>query len=159
MILLRVIPAGEAYRAIDWRTLTMIAGLLPLGIAMETTGTARFIADQTAGLVAGCPTPLILIAVALLATIFSLVISNIAATVILVPLALVMAGSFGLDPRGLALLVGICTSNSFLLPTHPVNALLMGPGNYRPRDYILPGSIMTVVFILIAVGIVSLLYF
>lgn len=159
MILLRVIPAGEAYRAIDWRTLTMIAGLLPLGIAMETAGTARFIADQTAGLVAGCPTPLILIAVALLATIFSLVISNIAATVILVPLALVMAGSFGLDPRGLALLVGICTSNSFLLPTHPVNALLMGPGNYRPRDYILPGSIMTVVFILIAVGIVSLLYF
>lgn len=159
MILLRVIPAGEAYRAIDWRTLTMIAGLLPLGIAMETTGTARFIADQTAGLVAGCPTPLILIAVALLATIFSLVISNIAATVIVVPLALVMAGSFGLDPRGLALLAGICTSNSFLLPTHPVNALLMGPGNYRPRDYILPGSIMTVVFILIAVGIVSLLYF
>ncbi len=159
MILLRVIPVGEVYRAIDWRTLTMIAGLLPLGIAMETTGTARFIADQVAALVAGYPTPLILIAVALLATAFSLVISNIAATVILVPLALVMAGSFGLDPRGLALLVGICTSNSFLLPTHPVNALLMGPGGYQTRDYIVPGSIMTVVFILITVGIVSLLYF
>ncbi|SCL75431.1 transporter, divalent anion:Na+ symporter (DASS) family [Methanoculleus chikugoensis] len=159
MILLGVVPVGEVYRAIDWRTLTLIAGLLPLGIAMETSGAARFIADQTADLVAGYPTLLILVAVALLATAFSLVISNIAATVILVPLALVMAGSFGLDPRGLALLVGICTSNSFLLPTHPVNALLMGPGNYRPRDYIVPGSVMTVVFILIAVGIVSLLYF
>jgi|GEM_PF-4703926 len=66
---------------------------------------------------------------------------------VLVALALVMAGSFGLDPRGLALLVGICTSNSFLLPTHPVNALLMGPGNYRARDYTAPGSVMTVVFI------------
>ncbi|BBL67301.1 SLC13 family permease [Methanoculleus chikugoensis] len=126
---------------------------------METSGAARFIADQTAGLVAGYPTLLILIAVAVLATAFSFVISNIAATVLLVPLALVMAGSPGLDPRGLALLVGICTSNSFLLPTHPVNALLMGPGGYRTRDYIVPGSIMTVVFILIAVGIVSLLYF
>ncbi|MCK9299696.1 MAG: SLC13 family permease, partial [Methanoculleus sp.] len=159
MILLRIVPIGEVYRAIDWRTLALIAGLLPLGIAMDTTGTARFIADQTAGLVAGYPTPLILIAVAVLATAFSLVMSNIAATVLLVPLALVMAGSFGLDPRGLALLVGICTSNSFLLPTHPVNALLMGPGNYRTRDYLVAGGALTIVFIFVAVGIVSLFYF
>jgi len=159
MILLRIVPIGEVYRAIDWRTLALIAGLLPLGIAMDTTGTARFIADQTAGLVAGYPTPLILVAVAVLATAFSLVMSNIAATVLLVPLALVMAGSFGLDPRGLALLVGICTSNSFLLPTHPVNALLMGPGNYRTRDYLVAGGALTIVFIFVAVGIVSLFYF
>jgi di/tricarboxylate transporter len=159
MVLLRIIPVGEAYRAVDWRTLVLIAGLLPLGIAMDTTGTALFVADRMAVLVAGSPTLLILFAVAVLATILSLVMSNIAATVLLVPLALVMAGSFGLDPRGLALLVGICTSNSFLLPTHPVNALLMGPGNYRTRDYIVAGSVMTVVFIVIAVSLVSLLYF
>ncbi|MDN7012080.1 SLC13 family permease [Methanoculleus sp. FWC-SCC3] len=159
MVLLRVIPVGEVYRAIDWRTLVLIAGLLPLGIAMDSTGTAAFVTDAMTRLVTGYPTFLVLIAIGLFATAFSLVISNIAATVLLVPLALVMAGSLGLDPRGLALLVGICTSNSFLLPTHPVNALLMGPGNYQPRDYIVPGSIMTVVFILIAVGIVSLLYF
>lgn len=71
--------------------------------------------------------------------------------VLLAPLVLVMAGSFGLDPRGLALLE--------LLPTHLVNALLRGPGNYRTRDYVVAGSVMTVVFIVIAVGIVSLLYF
>ncbi|MBA7481179.1 hypothetical protein ES707_16649 [subsurface metagenome] len=159
MVLLRVIPVGEVYRAVDWRTLALIAGLLPLGIAMDTTGTARFIADRMTGLVAGYPTLLILITIAVLATAFSLVMSNVAATVLLVPLALVMAGSFGLDPRGMALLVGICTSNSFLLPTHPVNALLMGPGNYRTRDYLVAGGALTVVFILVAVGIVSLLYF
>ncbi len=159
MVLLRVIPVGEVYRAVDWRTLALIAGLLPLGIAMDTTGTARFIADRMTGLVAGYPTLLLLIAIAVLATAFSLVMSNVAATVLLVPLVLVMAGSFGLDPRGLALLVGICTSNSFLLPTHPVNALLMGPGNYRTRDYLVAGGALTVVFILVAVGIVSLLYF
>jgi len=159
MVLLRVIPVDEVYRAIDWRTLVLIAGLLPLGIAMDTTGTARFIADRVIDLVAGYPTLLILVAVAVLATVFSLVISNIAATVLLVPLALVMASSLGLDPRGLALLTGICTSNSFLLPTHPVNALLMGPGGYRNRDYIVAGGVLTVIFILVAVGIVSLLYF
>ncbi|WP_292518885.1 SLC13 family permease [Methanoculleus sp.] len=159
MVLLRVIPVGEVYRAIDWRTLVLIAGLLPLGIAMDSTGTARFIADRMVALVAGYPTLLILIAVAVLATAFSLIMSNIAATVLLVPLAIVMAGPLGLDPRGLALLVGICTSNSFLLPTHPVNALLMGPGNYQTRDYLVAGSVMTVVFILIAVGLISLLFF
>lgn len=139
IVLLRVISIDEVYRAIDWRTLVLIAGLLPLGIAMDTTGTARFIADRIVDLVAGYPTFLILIAIALLATAFSLVMSNIAATVLLVPLAVVMADPLGLDPRGLALLVGICTSNSFLLPTHPVNALLMGPGNYRTRDYLFAG--------------------
>lgn len=159
MILLRVIPVEEVYRAIDWRTLVLIAGLLPLGIAMDSTGTARFVADLMTRLVAGYPVPLILIAIALLATAFSLVMSNIAATVLLVPLAIVMAGSLGLDPRGLALLVGICTSNSFLLPTHQVNALLMGPGGYRNRDYIVAGGALTVIFIVVAVGIVSLLYF
>ncbi|KAF5047643.1 Citrate transporter [anaerobic digester metagenome] len=159
MILLRVIPVGEVYRAIDWRTLVLIAGLLPLGIAMDTTGTAQFVADRLVGLVAGYPTLLILVAVAVLATTFSLVMSNIAATVLLVPLVLVMAGSLGLDPRGLALLTGICTSNSFLLPTHPVNALLMGPGGYRNRDYLVAGGALTVIFIIVAVGIISLLYF
>jgi di/tricarboxylate transporter len=159
MVLLRVIPVSEAYRAIDWRTLVLIAGLLPLGIALDTTGTARFIADRVVGLVAGYPTLLILVAVAVLATGFSLVMSNIAATVLLVPLVLVMAGSLGLDPRGLALLAGICTSNSFLLPTHPVNALLMGPGGYRNRDYLVAGGALTVIFIIVAVGITSLLYF
>ncbi|MDD4252943.1 MAG: SLC13 family permease [Methanoculleus horonobensis] len=159
MVLFRVIPVDEVYRAIDWRTLVLIAGLLPLGIAMDTTGTARFVADRVAVLVAGSPTLLILVAVAVLATVFSLVMSNIAATVLLVPLVLVMAGSFELDSRGLVLLVGICTSNSFLLPTHPVNALLMGPGNYRTRDYVVAGSVMIVVFVVIAVGIVSFLYF
>lgn len=159
IVLLRVISIDEVYRAIDWRTLVLIAGLLPLGIAMDTTGTARFIADRIVDLVAGYPTFLILIAIALLATAFSLVMSNIAATVLLVPLAVVMADPLGLDPRGLALLVGICTSNSFLLPTHPVNALLMGPGNYRTRDYLFAGGAQTVIFIAIAVGFVSLLYF
>jgi len=159
MILLRVIPVGEVYRAIDWRTLVLIAGLLPLGIAMDTTGTAQFVADRLVDLVAGYPTLLILVAVAVLATTFSLVMSNIAATVLLVPLVLVMAGSLGLDPRGLALLTGICTSNSFLLPTHPVNALLMGPGGYRNRDYLVAGGALTVIFIIVAVGIISLLYF
>lgn len=159
MVLLRVVPVEEVYRSIDWRTLVLIAGLLPLGIAMDTTGTARFIADRMTGLVAGHPTLLVLIAIAVLATAFSLAMSNIAATVLLVPIVLAMAGTVGLDPRGLALLVGVCTSNSFLLPTHPVNALLMGPGNYRTRDYFVAGSVMTVVFILIAVGITHLLYF
>ncbi len=159
MVLLRVISIDEAYRAIDWRTLVLIAGLIPLGIAMDETGAAQFIADRLVTVTAGQHPLLILAAVAVLATFFSLFMSNIAATIVLVPLALAMATVVNLDPRGLALLVGLCTSNSFLLPTHQVNALLMGPGGYRNRDYLRAGGAMTVLFIVIAVGLVYLLDF
>ena len=77
--------------------------------------------------------------------------SNVAATVLLVPLALMMAAIAGMDARALALLVAVCASNSFLLPTHQVNALLMSPGGYRNIDYLRAGGIMTVIFIIIVV--------
>ncbi|MDN7024618.1 SLC13 family permease [Methanoculleus sp. FWC-SCC1] len=159
MVLLRVISIDEAYRAIDWRTLVLIAGLIPLGIAMDETGAAAYIADLLVAATAGQHPLVVLTAVAVLATFFSLFMSNIAATVVLVPLALAMGAVVNLDPRGLALLVGLCTSNSFLLPTHQVNALLMGPGGYRNRDYLRAGGAMTLLFIVIAVGLVYLLYF
>ncbi|RXE57009.1 citrate transporter [Methanoculleus taiwanensis] len=159
MVLLRVVSIEEAYRAIDWRTLVLIAGLIPLGIAMDQTGTAAFVADQLLAVTAGQHPLVILLAVAVLATFLSLIMSNIAATVLLVPLVLAVAVVPGLDPRGLALLVGLCTSNSFLLPTHQVNALLMGPGGYRNRDYLRAGGALTVLFIIIAVGLVYLFSF
>ena len=73
--------------------------------------------------------------IGVLATIFTLVISNVGATVLLVPLVVNMALAAGADPRMAALVVGLATSNSFILPTHQVNALYMGPGRYRSVDF------------------------
>ena len=158
MVLLKVISIDEAYGAIDWRTIVLLAGLIPLGIAMEETGAAGLIAQSMMDHLRGAPTILVLLAVAALATLLSLTISNVAATVLLVPLAMIMARDMAIDPRALALLVGVCASNSFILPTHQVNALLMAPGGYSSSDYIRAGGFMTVIFILVAALMVDLFY-
>ena len=158
MILLRVISIDDAYRAVDWRTVFLLAGLIPLGIAMDKTGAAAYVAGQLMSVLHGHHPLFLLAAVAVLATVLSLFMSNVAAAVLLVPLVINMAKLASLDPRMLALLVAVCASNSFILPTHQVNALLMGPGGYRNSDYLRAGGIMTVVFLVLAVGTVYLFY-
>ncbi len=157
MIILRIIPIDEAYRAVDWRTVFLLAGLIPLGIAVDRTGAARYAAIQIMQVLEGHPL-MILFVVGLLATFFSLVISNVATTILLVPLAMVMADLVGINPRGLALLVAVCASNAFLLPTHQVNALLISPGGYRTRDFIRVGGVLTIIYLVIAVILVYMLY-
>ena len=158
MILLRIVPIDEAYRAVDWRTVFLLAGLIPLGIAMDNTGTAQYAALQMMELLEGSHTIVILFAVGLLSTIFSLFMSNAAATVLLVPLVLIIGNISGITPRGLALLVALCASNSFVLPTHQVNALIMSPGGYRNADYLRAGGVMSIIFITVAVGFIYLFY-
>jgi di/tricarboxylate transporter len=158
MVLFGVVSIQEAYRSIDWRTVFLLAGLIPLGIAMENTGAAAFLANGLMELVGGTHPLVILTGIAVLATFFSLFMSNIAATVILVPLVLIIGADTGIDPRGLALLVAVCASNSFVLPTHQVNAFIMGPGGYRNHDFLKAGGIMTVLFIAVAVTCVYLLF-
>jgi di/tricarboxylate transporter len=158
MIVTRVLSIDEAYKAVDWRTIFLLGGLIPLGIATEKTGTAAYIA-QTVLTMLGQVSPLVLLTViGILSTIFTLVISNVGATVLLVPLVVNMAMGAGTDPRMAALVVGLATSNSFMLPTHQVNALYMGPGRYRSVDFIKAGSIMSFIFIVVMIGMIYLWY-
>jgi di/tricarboxylate transporter len=158
MILLRVITIDEAYRAVDWRTVFLLAGLIPLGVAMESSGMAGWIARNATTLLSQTHPAVLLAAVGLMATLFSLFMSNVAATVLLVPLVAQLGASAGVSPRALGLLVAVCASNSFVLPTHQVNALLMAPGGYRNADYLRAGSGMTVLFLVVAVGLVYAFY-
>lgn len=158
MILFKVISIDEAYRAVEWQTVFLLAGLIPLGIAMDRTGTAAYIANHLISWLQGSHAILLLLAVATLATLFSLFMSNVAATVLLVPLVMMMGNIAGINPRALALLVAVCASNSFLLPTHQVNALLMSPGGYRNIDYLRAGGLMTIIFIVIVVFGIYFIY-
>jgi di/tricarboxylate transporter len=159
MIISRVLTIDEAYQSVDWRTIFLLAGLIPLGIATEKTGTAAWIAGKVLGALGGSvPEILLLTVVALLATVFTLVISNVGATVLLVPLVVNLATGAGTDPRMAALVVGLATSNSFMLPTHQVNALYMGPGRYRSVDFMKAGGILTVIFIVVMIATLYLLY-
>lgn len=158
MVMLNIVPKEELYRAIDWRTVFLLAGLIPLGIAFESTGAAKLLADLTVEVVKNLHVFLILLVIGGIASIFSLFMSNVAATVLLVPLVMIMANGFGIDPRGAALLVAICASNSFVIPTHQVNAYIMGPGGYATKDYIRAGGGLTILFLLVATTVIYLLY-
>jgi di/tricarboxylate transporter len=163
MILTNVLSMDEAYRAVSWKTVFLLASLIPLGAAVQDTGTAAWIAQSTLQML-GDVSPLMLQAViAILATFFTLVMSNVGATVLLVPLAIniaLAAQGMGMDadPRIFALTAAIATSNSFLIPTHQVNALIMGPGGYRVKDFMKAGGIMSVLFLIVALAMLNWLY-
>ena len=158
MILTRVLTIDEAYDSVDWRTIFLLAGLIPLGIATEKSGAASWIAHTVLNAL-GPMSPIVLLTViGILSTAFTLVISNVGATVLLVPLVVNMALAANADPRMAALVVGLATSNSFILPTHQVNALYMGPGRYRSADYLRAGSLISIVFIIVMIGAIYLFY-
>ena len=159
MILSGVLNIDEAYEAVSWKTVFLLASLIPLGLAVETSGTASWIAEQTLRVVGDMPVWVIQFAVAALATFFTLVMSNVGATVLLVPLAVNIAmGVEGADPAIFALTVAIATSNSFLIPTHQVNALIMGPGGYRVPDFMKAGGIMTILFLIVSMSVMNLVF-
>jgi len=158
MILARVLTIDEAYRGVDWRTVYLLGGLIPLGTAMQSTGTADWMAAHLMALV-GSPSPTVFFfVVGLLSTIFTLVVSNVGAVVLLIPLVVDMAMDVGVDPRLAALVVALAASNSFMLPTHQVNALYMGPGNYSSRDFIKAGAPLTLIFLVLLTLMIRLFY-
>ena len=159
MILAKVITINEAYRAVDWRTVFLLGGLIPLGMAVDQTGTAEWIAKGIVTGLGNFMTPLLLLIVlAVLSCAFTTVISNVGACTLLVPLGISIANQIGVDPRVAAIVVGLGVSNSFILPTHQVNALYMGPGGYRTRDYIKIGGVLVVVYITILVTMTYIFY-
>ncbi|HMB60876.1 MAG TPA: SLC13 family permease, partial [Xanthomonadales bacterium] len=158
MVITGVLSIDEAYSAVSWKTVFLLASLIPLGQAMERTGTAAWIAQEIMMILGDVPAITIQIALAVLATVFSLVMSNVGATTILVPIAVSIAVTTGANPLMYALIVALSTSNAFILPTHQVNALIMGPGGYRVSDFIRVGSIMSVVFIVVMLTMVNWIF-
>lgn len=158
MVLLRVLSIQEAYQAIEWKVIFLLAGLIPLGLAMQNTGTAVFLAEKMMLMIQGMHQLLFILAIGTLATLLSLVLSNVGAVVVLTPLVSNMAVLGNLDPRPLVLMAALCATNSFILPTHQVNALLMSAGGYRNADYIKAGSGMTLIYLLLVTFVFYLFY-
>jgi len=158
MILSGVLRIEEAYQAVSWKSVFLLASLIPLGFAVETSGTATWIAEQTLALLGGVPIWMLQLSVAVLDTTFTLVMSNVVATVLLVPLAVNIAIGAGANPAVFTLTVALATSNSFFLPTHQVNALIMGPGGYRVSDFMRASGIMTALFLGVMMVMLNLLF-
>lgn len=159
MVLTRVMNLDEAYQSVDWMTVFLLAGLIPLGIAFESTGAARFLAAAMVDLTQGALTPVwLFLIIGCLTSFFTLVTSNIGATVLMIPLSMNMALQSGADPRMAALLVAVAASNTFILPTHQVNALVMRPGGYKIKDFIRAGAGMTLIYIVVVMVLMVFVY-
>ena len=158
MLLTRVLSIDEAYRAVGWNTVFLLASLIPLGQAVQNSGTAAWIAQQILIVLDGWSVLSLQVGVAILATVFSLVMSNVGATVLLVPLAVSIALAAGANPAVFALTVAISTSNSFIIPTHQVNALIMGPAGYKVMDFVKSGGIMTLLFLVVSLTMLNLVF-
>lgn len=158
MILSDCLNMEEAYRAIQWPAIFLIAGMLPLGLAMQNSGAARFLANQVISTVEPLG-PLALVAgLFLLTTLASQVMPNPVVAVLMVPIALNTAKDMGFSPQSLAMLVALGASATFLSPVgHPANILVMGPGGYRFGDYAKVGLPLT--FLMLVVILITLPYF
>jgi di/tricarboxylate transporter len=158
MLLAGVLSMDEAYHAINWKTIFILACLIPLGGAMDSTGTAAWIAQELMVYFGDLPQWAIQAFIAILALGFSQVISNVGAAVMMVPMAINIALASGGNPAAYALIVAISTSNTFLLPSaNPVLLVVAGPGGYRARDFLrvgLPLTVLILVTTLISVNLV-----
>ena len=159
MLLSGVLNMDEAYRAVNWKTIFVTACLIPLGWSMDSTGTAAWVAQEVL-LHLGHASPWILqLSLALLTLTFSQVMSNVGATVMMVPVAISVAVATGGNPSAYALIVAVSSSNTFLLSSgHPALMMVTGPGDYSARDFLRAGVPLTFIVLLITLVAVNLMY-
>jgi len=158
LVISKVLHIDEVYRAVEWKTVFLVAGLIPLGAAFEKTGAANFLAMSILQQISGITPLLLYLVLAMLTSFFALFVSNVGTTVLLVPLAMNLASQIGADPKIAGLVVAISSINTFILPTHQVNALIMQPGGYKTSDYMRVGSGMMVLFLMILMAMLALFY-
>jgi di/tricarboxylate transporter len=152
----RCITPQEAYRSIDWRLLVLIGSMLSLGVAMEHTGTASYLAGLIVDVTATLDPIWLLGGFFALTMLLTQPMSNQAAAIVVVPIALQTAMQLGLNPRTFAVMIAVGASCSFLTPLEPASLMVFGPGNYRFRDFFIVGLPLTVIIFLIAIVIVPL---
>lgn len=155
MVLTGCLTMDEAYQSIVWRSVFLIAGMLPLGIAMENTGTARFLAEQIVSLMGGFGPLAVLAGIMIFAGLVTEPMSNAAATVLMVPISIDIALGMGASPQAFVLATVIGASTSFLTPVgHQANVLVMGPGGYRFFDYTRVGFWLNIIIITISLLVI-----
>lgn len=150
MILTGVLSMDEAYQSIEWKSVFLIAGMLPMGIAMQNSGTALYLAQQIVEVVGNWGTVAVLMGIFLMTALTTEVMSNAAATVLVTPIAIDAARSLEANPQTFVMAVVIAAATSFLMPIgHQANVLVFGPGGYKFGDYTKVGVWLNIIIFFI----------
>jgi di/tricarboxylate transporter len=151
MVLTGCLSIEEAHESIDWRTVFLVAGMLPLGMAMEATGAAQYLADNMVEALGDYGVTALLAGIYLLAALITQAMSNAAAIVLIVPIAVNTALALGANHLTFTMAVVIGAATSFLSPVgHKANVLVLGPGGYRFFDYARVGALLTVALLIVS---------
>jgi len=150
MVIANVLTMEQVYRVIDWRIIFLIAGMLPLGLAMTKTGATTLFANALTSAVGPFGPPALLLGLLIITMLLSQAMKGAAVSAVIAPIAIQAAQQLGVDPRAMAMGVALATSMAFVTPLgHPVNILMMGPGGYRFKDFFKVGLPLTVLLIIV----------
>jgi len=159
MILTGCVTIDEAYEAVDWKSIVLIAGMLPMSIALEKVGLVSLVAEGLVGSVGNLGPLAVLAGLFLLTSAFTQVLSNTATTVLVAPIALAAARQLDVQPYAFLMAVAVAASMAFGSPVaSPVNTLVMGAGNYQFRDYLRIGAPLILITLILSVTFLPLLW-
>ena len=157
MVLIRTMNMDQAYRAIDWRSLFLVAGMLPVGVALNKTGASTMFANAILSSLGGAGHLVLLTGFVLLTVALTQIINGVAAVTVIAPIAIVTAQKVGMEPRSIAMAVAIASSMAFMSPLgHAVNVMVMGAGGYTFKDYARVGIPLTIILVIILLVILPL---
>jgi len=158
MGVLRCIDLDSAYRAIHWKTLILIVGMMPFSVALQKTGGVELAADGLMAVTGGAGTSVVLGSLFIITALLGLFISNTATAVLMAPVALAVANDLGASPYPFAMVVALAASAAFMTPiSSPVNTLVVAPGSYGFGDFVRVGVPFTVIVLVLTVLLVPLL--
>ena len=159
VLLFRTVTMEEAYRAIEWRTIFLVAAVLPVGFAVERTGAALLVATTVREVAGPLGNYAVLVSLVLLASLLSQCLDGAPAVVLLAPIALETAVQLGINPYAAMMGVSLAASAAFMTPfSHKANLLVMGAGGYRAIDYARVGTPLTIVVLAILVMLVPVFF-
>ena len=150
----------QAYASIDWVTIFLFAGMMPVSAAMDKTGAGALIADWTVGLMGGSPSPLVVTAILfILSCGLTQFMSNTASAALLCPIGIAIAKQLGADPKAVLMAIAVAASCAFATPVGtPPNTLVLGPGGYKFMDYVKCGTGLVVVAFVVSLVVIPIVW-
>ena len=150
----------QAYQSIDWVTIFLFAGMLPVSTAMDKTGAGKLVASWTVGMMGGSPSPLVVTAILfLLSCTLTQFMSNTASAALLCPIGIAIAKQLGASPHAVLMAIAVAASCAFATPVGtPPNTLVLGPGGYRFNDYVKAGTGLVVVCFIVSIIVIPMVW-
>ena len=158
MVLIGTMNMDQAYRSIDWRSLFLVAGMLPLGVALNKTGASTLFANAILAALGNANHLVLLASFVLLTVVLTQIINGAAAVTVIAPIAIATSLQVGMEPRSVAMAVALASSMAFMSPLgHSVNVMVMGAGGYTFKDYARVGIPLTILLVIILLFVLPIL--